>query len=129
MLGHTGKIGQAFVQDGKGPDMSKWIPIALIGLAFIWFILTNVGSSLALSDIAAQPILALVKDGQTIRVQQPGQAATPDAARILGGSGVQFGYRFDFGLPEGETVSCTIRFRSLTCANGWTPDRVIQGQP
>ena len=115
MLGHTGKIGQAFVQDGKGPDMSKWIPIALIGLAFIWFILTNVGSSLALSDIAAQPILALVKDGQTIRV--------------LGGSGVQFGYRFDFGLPEGETVSCTIRFRSLTCANGWTPDRVILGQP
>jgi hypothetical protein len=109
--------------------MRKWIPVALIGLAFVWFILTNVGSSQALSDIAARPILALVKDGQTVPVQQTGQPATPDAARILGAVGVQFGYRFDFLLPKGETVSCTIRFRSLICANGWSADRGIEGQP
>ena len=103
--------------------MRKWLPIVLIGLAVTWFILTNVGSSLAVSDISSRPILALAKDGQRIPVQQPGQLATPDAAQVQGGAGVSFGYRFGYLLPGGETVLCTIRFSSLSCGNGWTAER------
>jgi hypothetical protein len=103
--------------------MRKWLPVVLIGLAFIWFILTNVGSSQALSDIAARPILALVRGDQRIPVQQPGQAAMPDAAQVTGGAGVSFGYRFHFLLPSGDTVTCTIRFSTLSCANGWRAER------
>lgn len=109
--------------------MRKWLPVVLIGLAGLWFILTNVGSAQALSDITARPILSLAKGGESTPVQQPGEPATPDAARVVAGAGVQFGYRFDFLLPQGETVSCTIRFRSLTCANGWTAERKVGGQP
>lgn len=103
--------------------MRRWIPIALIALAILWFILTNVGSSLALADIGARPILALVKGGQHIPVGQPGQTATGDEARGQGGEGVMFGYRFIYLLPGGETVLCTIRFRSLACTGDWMPER------
>lgn len=103
--------------------MRRWIPIALITLAVLWFFLTNVGSSLALADIGARPILALAKGGQRIPVGQPGQTAAGDEARGQGGEGVMFGYRFTYLLPGGETVACTIRFRSLTCTGGWIPER------
>ena len=103
--------------------MRKWIPVALIGLAVVWFILTNVGSTQALSDITARPILALVKDGLRTPVQQPGQPAAPDAAKAVSGTGVAFGYRFGYLLPGGETVFCTIRFTRLSCDAGWTAER------
>lgn len=103
--------------------MRRWIPIALIALAALWFLLTNVGSSMALADIGARPVLAFAKDGQRIAVQQPGQPATEGEAQIQGGEGVMFGYRFGYILPGGEAVACTIRFRSLACTGGWTPER------
>lgn len=103
--------------------MRRWIPIALIALAVLWFVLTNVGSSMALADIGARPVLAFAKEGQHIPVQQSGQPATEGAAQIQGGEGVMFGYRFGYLLPGGETVHCTIRFRTLTCTGGWVPER------
>ncbi len=103
--------------------MRRWIPIALIVLAFVWLILTNVGSSMALADIGARPIIAFSKDGQRIPVRQPGQPAAEGEAQVQGGEGVMFGYRFAYRLPEGETVLCTIRFRSLACTGGWMPER------
>jgi hypothetical protein len=103
--------------------MRRWIPIALIVLAVLWFILANVGSSMALSDITTRPILAFAKDGQRVPVQQPGQPAAEGEAQVQGGEGVLFGYRFAYRLPGGETVLCSIRFRGLTCTGGWTPER------
>ncbi len=103
--------------------MRRWIPIALIILAVLWFILTNIGSSLALADIGARPILAFTKGGQHIAVQQPGGPAAEGEAQVQGGEGVMFGYRFGYLLPTGEAVACTIRYSSLACSNGWVPER------
>lgn len=103
--------------------MRRWIPAALIALAVLWFILTNVGSSMALADIGPRPVLAFTKDGQRIPVRQPGQPAAEGAAQAGGGEGVMFGYRFAYLLPGDETVLCTIRFRSLSCTGGWMPER------
>ena len=103
--------------------MRKGLMIGLILLAVVWTGLNNVGSSLALADIAARPILALTKDGQRVPVQQAGQAPAPDMALIGGGAGVSFGTRLRYTLPGGETVLCTFRFQSLTCDNGWTAER------
>jgi hypothetical protein len=103
--------------------MRRWVPIGLIVLAVVWFILTNVGSAQALSDITSRPILALVRDGQRIPVLQPGQPARPDQAQVGGGAGINFGYRFNYRLPGGETVVCSIRFSTLTCSDGWTAER------
>jgi hypothetical protein len=99
--------------------MRKWIPVTLIALAIFWFILTNVGSSLATSDFAARPLTALSLEGTTIRVQRQGQPASADEARFLGGRGVMFGMAFDLALPNGTRVTCTQRFRTLSCNGGW----------
>ena len=56
--------------------MRKWIPVALIGLTILWFIATNVGSSMALADIAGRPVLALTRGDGTRFVVQP-QGTTP----------------------------------------------------
>jgi hypothetical protein len=106
-----------------GPNMRKSMVIILVFLAVAWIGLSNIGSSLALADIASRPILALTKDGQRVPVQQAGQAPAPDMALIGGAAGVSFGTRFRYTLPGGETVLCTIRFKSLTCGNGWTAER------
>jgi hypothetical protein len=103
--------------------MRKWVPIGLIVLAIAVFILANVASSLALSDIAARPVQALSRDGTRYVVQQPGQPAAEGEARIGGASGTFLGYRLLFQLPSGETVTCAIRFRSLSCGDGWTAER------
>lgn len=103
--------------------MRRWIPIALIVLAVLWFILTNVGAAMALSDIATRPVLALGKDGQRIPVQQPGQPIADGEAQGQNGEGVLFGYRFTYRLPDGEPVLCTIRFHALACTGGWAPER------
>lgn len=103
--------------------MRKVVVIGLILLAMVWIALTNIGSAMALTDIATRPILALVKGDQRFAVQQPGQAPTPEIARIGGAVGVSFGTRFSYALPGGETVLCTIRFQSLTCSDGYTAER------
>jgi hypothetical protein len=103
--------------------MRKWLVIGLIVLALAAFILTNVGSSLALSDLAARPVQALTRDETRVPVQQPGQPAAEGEARIGGVSGTFLGYHLIFQLPDGEAVACTIRFRSLRCKDRWTAAR------
>lgn len=103
--------------------MRKWIPVALIVLAVLWFILTNIGASFALSDFAARPITALQRDGTTIPVQPSGRAALDGEAKALGGRGVMFGLTLTFALPDGSTVTCTQRFRWLSCSDSWQPLR------
>lgn len=104
--------------------MRKWIPVVLIGLAVLWFILTNVGSTMALSEFAARPILTLTRtDGTRIPVQQPGKIPAAGDARLLQGTGVMFGYRITIALPDGTTATCTQRFRMLSCDDDWLPDR------
>lgn len=105
--------------------MRRWQVIGLVLLAVTWIALTNVGSAIALSDIASRPILALVKGDERVPVQQPGQAPAPDLALVDGGVGVSFGYQFGHTLPGGAKVLCTIRFQSLTCDNGWTAERDV----
>jgi hypothetical protein len=103
--------------------MRKWIPIALIALAFLWFILTNVGSSMALSAATSNPILAFVKDGARIPVQAPGRPAAEGEAQVQAGQGVLFGVAFGYVLPDGTAVTCIFRFNSLACDSGWLPER------
>lgn len=103
--------------------MRKWIPVALIALAVLWYILQNVGSSMALSDLTDRPIVALVQGDRRIPVQQPGLPPAEGEARVTGGAGVSFGYGFTFALPDGTLVTCKYRFRSQSCDRGWTAER------
>lgn len=103
--------------------MRIWFLVLLIALALGWVLLTNIGASRALADMAARPVLALAKDGTRIPVQQSGRQAAEGEARFQGGTGVLFGYATPYVLPSGETVTCTIRFSSLSCGGGWTPER------
>jgi hypothetical protein len=103
--------------------MRKWSPVALIGLAVVWFILTNVGASVALNDFTARPIVALNRDTIRVPVQVSGRPPAAGEARGLGGQGVMFGFAIQYALPDGTHVSCTQRFRRLTCDGGWTPER------
>lgn len=103
--------------------MRKWIPVALIALAVLWFILTNTGASLALNDLAARPIFALHRDGQTIPVQPTTRAPQDGEAKGVGGQGVMFGLALTFVLPDGSPVICTQRFTWLSCTDGWVPQR------
>lgn len=103
--------------------MRRWIPVALIVLSVLWFILQNTGSSMALSDIAASPILALTKADQRVPVQQPGLPAAKGEARAIGGQGIAFGYRFTFALPDDGLVTCNHRFRSISCDGDWVAER------
>jgi hypothetical protein len=102
--------------------MRIWV---MLGLAVLLFGAVNVGSSMALSDIAGRPVVALMLTEEETRVpvQQSGRPAAPGEARGLGGQGVMFGYRFGYVLPDGGQVACTIRFRVLGCSGGWTPER------
>jgi hypothetical protein len=99
--------------------MRKWTPIALIAIAVLWFILTNVGASMALADLGARPITALQRDAVTIPVQPSGRAPEPGEAAGVGGQGAMFGLSLFFALPDGTAVTCTQRFRHLTCSDGW----------
>ena len=103
--------------------MRKWIPIALIAVAVLWFVLTNVGASMALADLSARPIAALRRGDVTVPVQPSGRAPAPGEARGLGGRGVMFGLGLVFALPDSSLVTCTQRFRHLSCSDGWTPLR------
>ena len=103
--------------------MRKWIPVALIALAILWWVLGNVGYSTALTEFSARPITALTRDGSRIPVQPSGRAPLPEEARGLGGQGVMFGLSMTYALPDGSFVVCTQRFKSLTCDGGWTPER------
>ncbi|NHB76712.1 hypothetical protein [Rhodobacter calidifons] len=103
--------------------MRKWIPVALIALAVLWFVLTNLGASMAVSDLAARPISALERDGRRVPVQPSGRAPRDGEARGIAGQGVMFGFSLRFALPDGATVTCTQRFRSLLCSDGWQPLR------
>ncbi|MCU0905510.1 MAG: hypothetical protein MUE83_16820 [Tabrizicola sp.] len=103
--------------------MRRWIPIALIAVAVLWYILQNVGSSMALSDAFARPILALTQNGQRVPVQQPGLPPAEGEARADGAAGISFGFSFTYVLPDGTLVTCNHRFRSLTCDQGWIAER------
>lgn len=103
--------------------MRKWIPVALIVLAVLWWLLSNIGYSTALTDFAARPITGLTRDGTRIPVQASGIAPLPGEARGLGGQGVIFGLQMVYALPDGTQVTCTQRFTSLSCDGGWTPER------
>ena len=100
--------------------MRKWTPVALIGLAVLWFVLTNAGTSAALNDLATRPITALQRDGQTIPVQPTTRAPQDGEAKGVGGQGVMFGLALTFTLPDGTPVTCTQRFTRLSCSGGWT---------
>jgi hypothetical protein len=106
--------------------MRKWIPIALIALSILWWVLSNIGYSTALTEFAARPITALSREGIRIPVQPSGRKPQPDEARGLGGQGVMFGLSMTYALPDGALVTCTQRFTRLTCDGGWTPDRAAQ---
>ncbi|WP_149589150.1 hypothetical protein [Tabrizicola flagellatus] len=99
--------------------MRRWIPLALIALAILWFVLTNVGASMALNDLASRPITGLARDGATIPVQPSGRAPLPGEARGLAGQGTMFGFSLVFALPDGGLVTCTQRFTRLGCSDGW----------
>ena len=103
--------------------MRKWIPVALIVLAVAWYIAVNAGSSMAMSEISARPFTALLRDGTRIAVQKPGEPAASGEAALTGGAGITFGYRFTFTLPDGAAATCAIRFRSVSCSDGWTAER------
>lgn len=104
--------------------MRLWIWLLLLLLVTVGYaLLTNIGSSQALASIGARPLVALVREGTRIPVQPAGRPAIEGEARGLGGVGVLFGYRMAYVLPRGEVVNCTIRFQTLTCDNGWTPER------
>jgi hypothetical protein len=107
--------------------MRKWSPVALIALAILWFILTNSGASIALSDLSARPITALQRDDLTIPVQPSGRAPQDGEAKGLGGQGVMFGLSLTFALPDGSSVICTQRFTWLSCSDGWNPLRQTGG--
>lgn len=66
--------------------MRRWLPIVLIALAILWFILTNVGAGMAVGDLTARPISALMRDGAAIPVQPSGRA--PHKARHAASAGV-----------------------------------------
>jgi hypothetical protein len=108
--------------------MRKWIPVALIVLAVAVYAALNIGSSMALSDAVARPILALTQADQRIPVQQPGQPTATGAAQLRGGQGIPFGYRFTFALPDGSLVTCSHRFHSLACDGGWQAERAPADQ-
>ncbi len=103
--------------------MRKWIPVALIVLAVLWFALTNLGSALALSDLGTRPILALSRADQRIPTQLPIRAVLPGEDELLGAHAIQFGYSTSFRLPDGSTVTCRYRFRHVSCDGGWLPER------
>jgi len=101
--------------------MRVWVFIAAGAFILGYFVLVNIGSSMALADIGARPILALRRDdAEPVPVQTPGQPAAPGEARPLGGEGIMFGMRLTYVLPDGSRVVCSIRFRKLTCSEGWT---------
>lgn len=105
--------------------MRMWFPI-LLGVVFVgYFLVINLASAMTLSDIAKRPILALTRDNGAVRVpvQSPGQPAQPGKARILGGQGILFGYQLGFGMPDNQTVTCTIRFGSASCSGSWVAER------
>jgi hypothetical protein len=99
--------------------MRKWLPIALIVVAILWFILTNVGATMALNDLATRPITALQRDAQTVPVQPSGRAPKDGEALGAGAMGVMFGLRLIFTLPDGSSATCTQRFSWLACSDGW----------
>ena len=103
--------------------MRKWIPVALIVLAVLWFALTNLGSALALSELGTRPILALTRADERIPSQLPIRGPLPDEARLIEARAIQFGYSTSFRLPEGSTVTCRFRFRLVACDGGWVPER------
>ncbi|MBA3910917.1 MAG: hypothetical protein C0524_13845 [Rhodobacter sp.] len=90
-----------------------------------YFVLDSIASSIALADIGGRPILAFTRDAGAVRVpvHVPGQSAEPGEALTAGGQGVFFGYRFSYILPDSARVDCTIRFRSLSCDDGWIAER------
>lgn len=104
--------------------MRKWIPVALIGLAVAVYAAVNIGSSMALNDLVARPPQALVREGERVPVQTPGEMPVEDKAFVVGMKGVLFGYQIVFALPHGTQVSCWQRFRRLDCSNGWQAERV-----
>jgi hypothetical protein len=105
--------------------MRRWPILLIVALAICYFTVSNIASSIALNEIANRPILALTRDGGSLRVpvQSSGQPAGPGEARILGGRGVFFGHAFGFAMPDNATVTCTMRFRSLGCDGGWSAER------
>lgn len=103
--------------------MRKWSPVALIVLAILWFALTNIGATMAVNDLAARPITALVRKGLRIPVQPSGRAPQDGEARAVGGRGVMFGLSLAFTLPDATVVTCTQRFRGLGCDQGWQAER------
>lgn len=103
--------------------MRKWVPIALIVLAVGWFMANTMGSSVALSDATGRPVLALTRDGARVPVRQTEDPVATDKAQLVGGSGITFGYSFVYKLPDGGLVTCTHRFQSVACDNGWQAER------
>ncbi|WP_103256443.1 hypothetical protein [Tabrizicola aquatica] len=103
--------------------MRKWIPVALIVLAILWFALTNLGSALALTELGTRPILALTRGDERILTQTPIRAAAPGEAALVGGQGIHFGYSSVYRLPDDSLVTCRYRFRSVSCDDGWQPER------
>jgi hypothetical protein len=99
--------------------------ILMPGLPVGWTILTDIGAAAALDDIASRPVTALTRDDGALRiaVRQPGRMALPGEARGLGGSGIIFGYRMGYILPDGSAVDCAVRFRQVNCSDGWTAER------
>jgi hypothetical protein len=105
--------------------MRAWNALALLASVGLYLGDDAVGSSMALADLAGRPVIALSRDGGAVRVpvQAAGTPAQAGEARVLGGTGVAFGFRMSYGLPQGGEALCTARFRWMSCTDGWTAQR------
>lgn len=105
--------------------MRRWLILFTAVLLASALVANTVASSLALADFANRPILLLTRKGgaDRVKVQAQGQPHLEGQARLVGGQGILFGYSFAFALPDGASVTCSIRLRTLTCNEGWTAER------
>ncbi|HRK19122.1 MAG TPA: hypothetical protein PK970_09215 [Hyphomicrobiaceae bacterium] len=103
--------------------MRRWHVAALIAVAIGWVIGNNIGSSLALSEFAARPVVAFTRADVRVPVAQRDAPSDPSMARLLHGEGISFGYRFKFVAPDGGLITCDQKFRQFSCSDGWLAER------
>jgi hypothetical protein len=110
--------------------MRGWIAATVAAFGG-WLILEGVVSAFVTSDVAARPVVALVREGaggteripvwRRERIEEV--APPPDQARFYTAEGVSLGMRMTFLLPDGGKVICTQRVVRLGCRDGWRAER------
>lgn len=103
--------------------MNRGKVLGVIGLFVGLYVADGAVSAWTLSDFAARPVTALLRDGARVPVAARGSDGAGGEASHTGGSGIPLGYAHDFGLPEGGTVSCSHIGRWMWCGDGWEAER------